>query len=51
VDAIAMSTQGGGVSRLLVGSVADKVLRGSDLPLLAYRPVTEAETSTPSAGR
>jgi nucleotide-binding universal stress UspA family protein len=38
VDAIAMATHGRGASRLLVGSVADKVLRGSDLPLLAYRP-------------
>ena len=47
VDLIAMSTHGRGVSRLLVGSVADKVLRGGDLPLLAYRPPgAEQETST-----
>jgi len=50
VDLIAMSTHGGGMSRLLVGSVADKVLRGSDLPLLAYRPMTEPEPSMPAAG-
>lgn len=37
-DVIAMSTHGRGVSRLLLGSVADKVLRGGGLPLLAYRP-------------
>jgi nucleotide-binding universal stress UspA family protein len=37
-DAIAMSTHGRGASRLLLGSVADKVLRGSDLPLLLVRP-------------
>ena len=38
-DAIALSTSGrGGLSRLLVGSVADKVVRGSDVPVLVYRP-------------
>lgn len=37
---IAMSTSGrGGLARLLIGSVADKVLRGADMPLLLYRPV------------
>jgi nucleotide-binding universal stress UspA family protein len=39
VDVIAMATHGRGASRLFVGSVADKVLRGSDLALLAYRPI------------
>jgi nucleotide-binding universal stress UspA family protein len=38
-DAIAMSTQGRGASRLLIGSVADKVLRAAAMPLLLYRPV------------
>ncbi|MDQ4079101.1 MAG: universal stress protein [Chloroflexota bacterium] len=39
MDLIAMATHGrGGLQRLLLGSVSDKVLRGSDLPLLLYRP-------------
>ncbi len=38
VDLLALSTRGrGGVSRLLLGSVADKLIRGSDLPVLAVR--------------
>jgi nucleotide-binding universal stress UspA family protein len=41
VDVIAMSTHGRGLSRLFVGSVADKVIRGGDLPLLAFRPANE----------
>ncbi len=40
-DAIAVATHGRGVSRLVVGSVADKLLRGSDHPVLVYRPVTD----------
>jgi nucleotide-binding universal stress UspA family protein len=37
-DLIALETHGrGGLSRLLMGSVADKVIRGSDLPLLICR--------------
>lgn len=51
VDMIALSTRGRGVSRLLVGSVADKVLRAGDLPLLAYRPADEAQETTPAAAR
>jgi nucleotide-binding universal stress UspA family protein len=39
VDAIAMSTHGRGASRLLVGSVSDKVLRASALPMLLRRPI------------
>ena len=39
VDLVAMCTHGRGASRLLVGSVADKVLRGSGLPILLHRPV------------
>lgn len=38
VDAIAMSTHGRGATRWLLGSVADKVLRGSGLPVLLRRP-------------
>lgn len=38
VDLLALSTRGrGGVSRLLLGSVADKLVRGTDLPVLAVR--------------
>jgi nucleotide-binding universal stress UspA family protein len=38
IDVIAMSTHGRGASRLLLGSVADKVLRSSRVPVLLYRP-------------
>lgn len=38
-DVIALATHGyGGLKRALLGSVADKVLRSSPLPLLAQRP-------------
>jgi nucleotide-binding universal stress UspA family protein len=37
-DLIVMSTHGRGLSRLFVGSVADKVLRGSNCPTLIRRP-------------
>lgn len=38
-DVIAMATHGrGGLKRLLLGSVADKVLRGSSAPMLLYHP-------------
>jgi nucleotide-binding universal stress UspA family protein len=38
-DLIAMATHGrGGLRRLLLGSVADKVLRGADTIVLLYRP-------------
>lgn len=40
VDLIAMSTHGRGASRLIVGSIADKVLRGSALPILLRRPAS-----------
>ena len=40
-DLIALATHGrGGLSRLLIGSVADKVMRRSDVPLLLCRPRT-----------
>jgi nucleotide-binding universal stress UspA family protein len=38
-DVVAMSTHGRGASRWLFGSVADKVLRSSRVPVLLYRPV------------
>jgi nucleotide-binding universal stress UspA family protein len=38
-DLIAMSTHGrGGLSRLIVGSVADKVVRSAEAPVLVYQP-------------
>ena len=39
VDLVAMSTHGRGASRLVMGSVADKVIRASNLPVLLQRPV------------
>lgn len=39
VDLIAMSTRGrGGVARAVLGSTADKVIRGARRPTLVYRP-------------
>jgi nucleotide-binding universal stress UspA family protein len=44
-DLVALSTHGRhGLSRLFVGSVADKVIRGGHLPVLVYRPVAKATT-------
>jgi len=41
-DLIALATHGrGGLARLLLGSVADKVLRGATVPVLVYRPQME----------
>ncbi len=38
-DLVALATHGrGGLARLVLGSVADKVLRGSTTPLLVHRP-------------
>ena len=38
-DLIALATHGfSGLQRMMIGSVADKVLRGSDVPVLIYRP-------------
>jgi nucleotide-binding universal stress UspA family protein len=39
VDVIAMSTHGRHASRWLFGSVADKVLRASQIPVLLYRAI------------
>jgi nucleotide-binding universal stress UspA family protein len=39
---IALATHGrGGLSRTLLGSVADKVVRGATVPVLVYRPLRE----------
>jgi nucleotide-binding universal stress UspA family protein len=38
VDVVAMETHGrGGVTRLILGSVADKVIRGATVPILLHR--------------
>lgn len=38
-DLVALATHGrAGMARLMIGSVADKVLRGAETPLLLYRP-------------
>jgi nucleotide-binding universal stress UspA family protein len=50
MDLIAMSTHGrSGVSRWILGSVADKVLRGTNLPVMLVRPpgVARAPVSRP----
>jgi len=45
-DLVAMSTHGRhGLSRLFVGSVADKVIRGGNVPVLIYRPVEAVEAA------
>jgi nucleotide-binding universal stress UspA family protein len=42
-DLIALATHGrGGAVRLLLGSVADKIVRGASTPVLLYRPSVEA---------
>ena len=42
IDLIALETHGRrGISRIFLGSVADKVVRGSQLPVLIHHPVTE----------
>ncbi|MGH7615804.1 MAG: universal stress protein [Gemmatimonadaceae bacterium] len=40
VELIALATHGRGMAPFVVGSVADKILRGSRTPLLACRRVT-----------
>lgn len=41
-----MATHGlGGFKRMLVGSVADKVLRAAEVPVLLFRPGEELEPS------
>lgn len=50
IDMIAMATHGrGGLSRLLIGSVADKVLRAAECPMLLHRP--EQTTASTAAER
>jgi nucleotide-binding universal stress UspA family protein len=40
IDVVALETHGRrGLSRLMLGSVADKVIRGATVPVLVHRPV------------
>jgi nucleotide-binding universal stress UspA family protein len=51
IDLIALETHGrGGLARLLLGSVADKVVRGAPTPVLVHRPqATIAADSLPGS--
>lgn len=51
VDMIAMSTHGRGLSRWLLGSVSDAVLRTGTLPLLLSRPVQAKVSEIPRTRR
>lgn len=43
-DLIALTTRGhGGLARMLLGSVADKLVRGAKIPLLVYHPIADRE--------
>ena len=44
-DLLALTTHGRGLSRLVMGSVADKVLRAGGRPALCWRPPAEMATS------
>lgn len=47
-DLIAMSTHGaGGLRRAVLGSTADKVMRGADVPVLLHRETEEQKKGTP----
>jgi nucleotide-binding universal stress UspA family protein len=52
VAVVALATHGrGGLRRLVLGSVADKLVRGADVPVLVYRPTGRRKTKRRSAGR
>jgi nucleotide-binding universal stress UspA family protein len=46
-DIVALATRGRGLARLFVGSVANKVLRAGERPMLCIRPSTNAEATAP----
>jgi nucleotide-binding universal stress UspA family protein len=49
-DAIAIATRGlGGLERALLGSVADKVIRTAQVPVLVWNPPADAVTQGPDA--
>ena len=44
IDLVAVATHGrSGFKRMLLGSVADKIVRGTFTPVLVYRPVTDGQ--------
>lgn len=48
VAAIALTTHGrGGLQRLVLGSVADKLIRAAEVPVLVYRPAHAAKPKAP----
>jgi len=48
VDLVALSTHGrSGLLRMALGSVADKVVRGSQTPILLYRPLANTAPAAP----
>lgn len=58
VAAIAIASHGrGGLERLALGSVADKLIRGADVPVLVHRPThvpkpkARLRTAAPAAGK
>jgi nucleotide-binding universal stress UspA family protein len=52
VAVVALATHGrGGLRRLALGSVADKLVRGADVPVLVYRPAGRGKTKRQSAGQ
>jgi nucleotide-binding universal stress UspA family protein len=49
IDLIALATHGrSGAARILLGSIADKTLRGATMPILLYRPPKEALDAQPA---
>jgi nucleotide-binding universal stress UspA family protein len=49
-DLIAIATRGvGGLERALLGSVADKVIRGADMPVLVWNPPDDLAAHVPDA--
>ena len=52
VALVALATHGrGGLRRLALGSVADKLVRGADVPVLVYRPPGRGKTKKQSPKR
>jgi len=52
VAVVALATHGrGGLRRLVLGSVADNLVRGADVPVLVYRPVGGGKTRRQSTAR
>ena len=52
VALVALATHGhGGLRRFALGSVADKVVRGADVPVLVYRPAGRRKTKQESSSR